>query len=42
MEVYPHTDMRLKEQALSRVTAPAAHPGRQRPDDDLHAILEAF
>ena len=41
-QIYLHADMRLKERALSRVAAPAAKPGRYRPDDQLLAFLEAL
>jgi integrase/recombinase XerD len=41
-QIYLHADMRLKEQALSRVTAPATRPGRYRPDDELLAFLESL
>jgi site-specific recombinase XerD len=41
-QVYIHADLRLKEKALARVKAPAAKPGRYRPDDKLLAFLEAL
>jgi integrase/recombinase XerD len=41
-QVYIHADLRLKEKALSRVSAPVARPGRYRPDDKLLAFLEAL
>ena len=41
-QVYVHADLRLKEKALARVKAPAAKPGRYRPDDKLLAFLEAL
>jgi integrase len=41
-QVYIHADLRLKEKALSRIAAPAANPGRYRPDDKLLAFLEAL
>ena len=41
-QVYLHTDLRMKEKALSRVTAPQAKPGRYRPDDKPFAFLEAL
>jgi integrase len=41
-QVYIHADLRLKEQALARMTAPASTPGRYRPDDTLLAFLEAL
>jgi site-specific recombinase XerD len=41
-QVYVHADLRLKEQALARVTAETTKPGRYRPDDKLLAFLEAL
>ena len=41
-QIYLHADMRLKEKALSRIAAPAANPGRYRPDDQLLSFLEAL
>ena len=41
-QIYVHADLRLKEQALARMTAPASNPGRYRPDDDLLALLESL
>ncbi|MGO9360802.1 MAG: tyrosine-type recombinase/integrase [Xanthobacteraceae bacterium] len=41
-QIYLHADMRLKEQALSRVAAPATSSGRYRPDDQLLAFLESL
>ena len=41
-QIYIHADMRIKEQALARVTAPATSPGRFRPDDQLLAFLEGL
>ena len=41
-QVYIHADLRLKEQALARMTAPASKLGRYRPDDTLLAFLEAL
>ena len=41
-QVYIHADLRLKEQALARMTAPASQPARYRPDDTLLAFLEAL
>jgi integrase/recombinase XerD len=38
-QVYVHADLRLKEKALARVTAPKASPGRYRPDDKLLTFL---
>jgi site-specific recombinase XerD len=41
-QVYLHADMKLKEQALDRMAAPALPRGRYRPDDQLLAFLEAL
>ena len=41
-QVYVHADLRLKEKALARMTAPASKPGRYRPEDKLLAFLEAL
>lgn len=41
-QVYTHADLRIKEQALARMTAQASTPGRYRPDDKLLAFLEAL
>lgn len=41
-QMYMHADLRLKEKALARITAPESHPGRYRPDDALLAFLEAL
>ncbi len=41
-QIYMHADLRLKEQALARIAAPASHPGRYRPDDALLAFLESL
>lgn len=41
-KVYIHADLRLKERALARVTAPAIAPGRYRPDDSLLAFPESL
>lgn len=41
-QIYIHADMRLKERALSQVSAPEMHPGRYRPTDELLAFLEAL
>ena len=41
-QVYMHADLRLKEKALARMTAPASNPGRYRPDDKLLAFLQAL
>lgn len=39
-QIYIHADMRMKEKALARVSAPSASPGRFQPDDQLLAFLE--
>ncbi len=41
-QIYMHADLRLKEQALARIAAPASHPGRYRPDDALLAFRESL
>lgn len=41
-QIYIHADMRLKEKALARVTAPSTPLGRFRPDDQLLAFLEGL
>ena len=41
-QIYIHADLRLKERALAKVTAPDVKPGRYRPDDKLLAFLEAL
>ena len=41
-QIYLHADLRLKEQALARMTAPASNPGRYRTDDELLAFLEGL
>lgn len=41
-QVYVHADLRLKEKALARITAPTSSPGRYRPDDTLLAFLESL
>jgi integrase/recombinase XerD len=41
-QMYMHADLRLKEKALARVTAPESKPGRFRPDDTLLAFLEGL
>jgi hypothetical protein len=40
--VYLHADLRLKEEALSKVTPLDVPPGRFRPDDELLAFLEGL
>lgn len=39
-QMYLHADLRLKEEALSKVTPLDVKPGRFRPDDKLLAFLE--
>jgi hypothetical protein len=39
---YLHADLRLKEEALSRMTPLDVQPGRFRPDDKLLAFLEGL
>ena len=41
-QIYMHADLRLKEKALARITAPESKPGRYRPDDSLLAFLEGL
>jgi integrase/recombinase XerD len=41
-QMYLHADMRLKEEALARITPLDVQPGRFRPDDQLLAFLEAL
>ena len=41
-QMYMDADLRLKEKALARITAPASKPGRYRPDDSLLAFLEGL
>jgi integrase/recombinase XerD len=41
-QVYMHADLRLKEKALARMTAPTSHPGRYRPDDTLLVFLQSL
>jgi integrase/recombinase XerD len=41
-QIYMHADLRLKEKALNRVSAPESKPGRYRPNDDLLAFLESL
>jgi integrase/recombinase XerD len=41
-QIHVHADLRLKEQALARMTALASNPGRYRPDDDLLAFLDSL
>jgi integrase/recombinase XerD len=39
--MYMHADLRLKEQALSRVE-PLVKPSRYRPEDQLLSFLESL
>ena len=39
-QMYLHADLRMKEEALSKVTPLDVKPGRSRPDDKLLAFLE--
>jgi integrase/recombinase XerD len=41
-QMYLHADLRLKEEALSKVTPLDIQPGRFRPDDQLLAFLEGL
>jgi site-specific recombinase XerD len=41
-QIYLHTDLALKEQALARTKPPDAKPGRYRPPDALLTFLEAL
>lgn len=41
-QMYLHADLRLKEQALAKITPTDVKPGRYRPDDDLLAFLEGL
>ena len=41
-QIYVHADMRLKEQALARLTTSSASYARYHPDDQLLAFLEAL
>jgi site-specific recombinase XerD len=41
-QIYIHADMRMKEKALARVSAPAIPTGRFQPDDGLLAFLEGL
>jgi integrase/recombinase XerD len=41
-QMYLHADLRLKEEALSKVTPLDVEPGRFRPDDELLAFLEGL
>jgi integrase/recombinase XerD len=41
-QMYLHADMRLKEEALARMTPLGVQPGRFKPDDQLLAFLEGL
>ena len=42
-QVYLHADLRLKEKAMARMSAPTTSPpNRYRPDDALLAFLESL
>lgn len=41
-QMYLHADMRLKEEALSRITPVDLKPSRYRPDDKLLGFLESL
>lgn len=41
-QIYIHADMRMKEKALARITAPSTPSGRFQPDDHLLAFLEGL
>ncbi len=41
-QMYLHADLRLKEDALEKVTPLDVRPGRFRPDDELLAFLESL
>jgi integrase len=41
-QMYLHADLRLKEEALAKMTPLDAQPGRFRPDDQLLAFLESL
>ena len=41
-QMYLHADLRLKEDALDKVTPLGLQPGRFRPDDELLAFLEGL
>ena len=41
-QIYMHADLRLKEKALARMTAPESNPERYCPDDKLLAFLESL
>ena len=39
-QVYIHADMKLKEQALAKMSNPPVNPGRFKADDKLLSFLE--
>jgi integrase/recombinase XerD len=41
-QMYLHADLRLKEEALEKITPLDVKPGRFRPDDELLAFLEGL
>jgi integrase/recombinase XerD len=41
-QMYLHADMRLKANALEKVTPLDVQPGRFRPEDELLAFLEGL
>ena len=41
-QMYLHADLRLKEEALAKMTPLDVQPGRFRPDDALLAFLEGL
>jgi integrase len=41
-QMYRHADLRLKEEALEKITPFDVKPGRFRPDDELLAFLEGL
>jgi len=41
-QMYLHADLRIKEQALAKITPVKARPGRYRPDDQLLAFLKSL
>jgi hypothetical protein len=40
--MYLHADLRIKEDALSKIPPLDVKPGRYRPDDKLLAFLEGL
>ena len=42
LSMLSHADLRLKEEALSKVTPLDVPPGRFRPDDERLALLEGL